>query len=111
MTYIREDMPSDKYRAVTQVWQLAGDDAQNTRWKRRRSRRQNKPIQVGSESAMSEWVLEVSEVNEYVRQLLQNEPALRKVRLRGEISNFKRHSSGHWYFTLTFSRMAFKSVS
>ena len=41
---------------------------------------------------MSEWVLEVSEVNEYVRQLLQNEPALRKVRLRGEISNFKRHS-------------------
>ena len=29
---------------------------------------------------MSEWVLEVSEVNEYVRQLLQNEPALRKVR-------------------------------
>ena len=23
-------MPSDKYRAVTQVWQLAGDDAQNT---------------------------------------------------------------------------------
>ena len=23
MTYIREDMPSDKYRAVKQVWQLA----------------------------------------------------------------------------------------
>ena len=53
---------------------------------------------------MSEWVLEVSEVNEYVRQLLQNEPALRKVRLRGEISNFKRHSSGHWYFTLKDER-------
>jgi len=30
MTYIREDMPSDKYRAVKQAWQLAGDDAQNT---------------------------------------------------------------------------------
>ena len=42
---------------------------------------------------MSEWVLEVSEVNEYVRQLHENEPALRKVRLRGEISNFKRHSA------------------
>ena len=48
---------------------------------------------------MSEWVLEVSEVNEYVRQLLQNEPALRKVRLRGEISNFKRHSSGPVSYT------------
>ena len=39
---------------------------------------------------MSEWVLEVSEVNEYVRQLLQNEPALRKVRLRGEISKDRK---------------------
>ena len=25
---------------------------------------------------------------------------LQGLRLRGEISNFKRHSSGHWYFTL-----------
>ena len=59
---------------------------------------------------MSEWVLEVSEVNEYVRQLLQNEPALRKVRLRGEISNFKRHSSGHWYFTLKDERCRIAAV-
>ncbi len=59
---------------------------------------------------MSEWILEVSEVNEYVRQLLQNEPALRKVRLRGEISNFKRHSSGHWYFTLKDERSRINAV-
>lgn len=59
---------------------------------------------------MSEWILEVSEVNEYVRQLLQNEPALRKVRLRGEISNFKRHSSGHWYFTLKDERCRIAAV-
>ena len=25
---------------------------------------------------------------------------LHNLRLRGELSNFKRHSSGHWYFTL-----------
>ena len=54
--------------------------------------------------------MEVSEVNEYVRQLLQNEPALRKVRLRGEISNFKRHSSGHWYFTLKDERCRITAV-
>lgn len=29
---------------------------------------------------------------------------LRNVKLRGEISNFKRHTSGHWYFTLKDER-------
>ena len=48
----------------------------------------------------AEWILEVSDLNEYVRAMLNADPALRSVRLRGEISNFKRHSSGHWYFTL-----------
>lgn len=49
---------------------------------------------------MLEWILEVSDLNEYVRRTLAADPTLRSVRLRGEISNFKRHSSGHWYFTL-----------
>lgn len=49
---------------------------------------------------MPEWILEVSDLNEYVRRTLASDPTLRSVRLRGEISNFKRHSSGHWYFTL-----------
>lgn len=49
---------------------------------------------------MPEWILEVSDLNEYVRRTLAADPTLRSVRLRGEISNFKRHSSGHWYFTL-----------
>ena len=42
----------------------------------------------------AEWILEVSDLNEYVRAMLNADPALRSVRLRGEISNFKRHSSG-----------------
>lgn len=49
---------------------------------------------------MSEWILQVSDLNEYVRRTLAADPMLRSLRLRGEISNFKRHSSGHWYFTL-----------
>lgn len=49
---------------------------------------------------MPEWILEVCDLNEYVRRTLAADPTLRSVRLRGEISNFKRHSSGHWYFTL-----------
>lgn len=53
---------------------------------------------------MSEWILEVSDLNEYVRRMLASDPMLHQVRLRGEISNFKRHPSGHWYFTLKDDR-------
>ena len=46
------------------------------------------------------WVLTVSQLNEYVRRTLAGDPMLTRVTLRGEISNFKRHSSGHCYFSL-----------
>ena len=59
---------------------------------------------------MPEWILEVSDLNEYVRAMLNADPALRSVRLRGEISNFKRHSSGHWYFTLKDERCRIGAV-
>ncbi|MDD3409709.1 MAG: exodeoxyribonuclease VII large subunit [Eubacteriales bacterium] len=44
--------------------------------------------------------LTVSELNEYVRRSLASDPILHGLCLRGELSNFKRHVSGHWYFTL-----------
>ena len=44
--------------------------------------------------------LTVSQLNDYVRRSLASDPILQQVRLRGEISNFKMYSSGHWYFTL-----------
>lgn len=45
-------------------------------------------------------VLEVSEVNEYIKKVFLDDPILNSVKVRGEISNFKIHSSGHVYFTL-----------
>ncbi len=45
-------------------------------------------------------MLSVTQLNEYVRRALAADPMLKGVRLRGEISNFKRHSAGHLYFTL-----------
>lgn len=50
--------------------------------------------------SVSRPALTVEELNEYVRRSLAGDPMLRGVRLRGEVSNFKRHVSGHWYFTL-----------
>ncbi|MBR2138787.1 MAG: exodeoxyribonuclease VII large subunit [Bacilli bacterium] len=49
---------------------------------------------------MKSLTLTVSQLNEYVRRSLASDPMLRGVCLTGEISNFKRHVTGHWYFTL-----------
>lgn len=50
--------------------------------------------------ASSEMVLSVSNLNEYVSRLLENDLRLRSLRVSGELSGFKRHSSGHLYFSL-----------
>lgn len=42
----------------------------------------------------------VSDLTRYIQGLLEDDPELRDVRLRGEISNLTRASSGHLYFTL-----------
>ena len=65
--------------------------------------------------------LSVTQLNEYLKMLLDGDRVLSSVFVRGEISNFKLYSSGHAYFTLkddagqlksvmfrsSFSRMAF----
>ncbi|MCS6862408.1 MAG: exodeoxyribonuclease VII large subunit [Abditibacteriales bacterium] len=45
-------------------------------------------------------VLTVSEVTRHIKRLLEEDATLMDVQVRGEISNFKRHTSGHMYFTL-----------
>ncbi len=42
----------------------------------------------------------VSQLNEYIKQVLASDPRLGHVWVRGEISNLTKHSSGHYYFTL-----------
>ena len=49
---------------------------------------------------MQRKVYPVSAVNRYVKQLLQQDMILSELWVSGEISNYKRHSSGHLYFTL-----------
>lgn len=44
--------------------------------------------------------LSVSEVNRYIKMLMDNDILLSSVCVCGEISNLKKHSSGHFYFTL-----------
>lgn len=53
---------------------------------------------------MPDWILDVSTLNEYVHRSLEADPMLRSLKLRGELSNFRPTSSGHWYFTLKDER-------
>ncbi len=46
------------------------------------------------------YILGVSQLNEYVNNLLRRDGLLQGLQVRGEISGFKRHSSGHLYFSL-----------
>ena len=45
-------------------------------------------------------VYSVSQVNYYLKQYLAEDELLANIWLRGEISGYKRHSSGHIYFSL-----------
>lgn len=45
-------------------------------------------------------VFTVGQINRYIKNLLENDFILNSLLVQGEISNFKAHSSGHWYFTL-----------
>ncbi len=44
--------------------------------------------------------IKVSQLNSYIKRVLQTDPLLGNVSVIGEISNLKYHSSGHVYFTL-----------
>lgn len=44
--------------------------------------------------------ISVTTLNESIKALLEETPFLRRVYLRGEISNFTNHRTGHFYFSL-----------
>ena len=49
---------------------------------------------------MEQEILSVSALNERIKGLLDADPALTRVCVRGELSNYKIYPSGHHYFTL-----------
>ena len=59
---------------------------------------------------MDNHVFTVTEVNNLVKLLLDNEPMLQNVCVRGELSNYKMYPSGHHYFTLKDPEGAIRCV-
>lgn len=61
-------------------------------------------------------ILTVTQLNNYMKVLIDSQPMLKNVCVKGEISNLKFHSSGHLYFTIKegksqLSAIMFRSVA
>ncbi|MFR1757387.1 MAG: exodeoxyribonuclease VII large subunit [Thomasclavelia spiroformis] len=49
---------------------------------------------------MEKRYLTVSALNRYLKAKIDSDSQLQRILINGEVSNFKHHSSGHFYFTL-----------
>lgn len=59
---------------------------------------------------MNEVMFSVSSLNRYIKQKFDTDFTLRGLRLKGEISNLKKYSSGHVYFSLKDEESSIRAV-
>ena len=59
---------------------------------------------------MEQRVFSVTEVNQYIKQVIDSVPLLEGLLIRGELSNYKIYPSGHHYFTLKDGESAIRCV-
>ena len=59
---------------------------------------------------MERQILNVGQINEYIKKRLDGDPRLTNIAIRGELSNYKIYPSGHHYFTLKDESGAMKCV-
>ena len=52
----------------------------------------------------------VSDLNKYIKDIIANDENLETVLVKGEISNFKHHYTGHMYFTLKDENALIKCI-
>ena len=55
---------------------------------------------VAGGASTDKMALSVSQLTAYVKRLIDRDELLQQISVRGEISNFTAHSSGHMYFSL-----------
>lgn len=59
---------------------------------------------------MAQQILSITQVNEYIRSMMDHDALLTGLAVKGEISNYKVYPSGHHYFTLKDENGALKCV-
>ena len=52
----------------------------------------------------------IKEINNYLSSLIDNDYNLTNINLKGEISNLKKHGSGHYYLTLKDNESSIKAI-
>ncbi|MBE6695443.1 MAG: exodeoxyribonuclease VII large subunit [Ruminococcaceae bacterium] len=57
-----------------------------------------------------EYCISVTQLNEYIKTILEGNAFLSNVCLRGEISNFTNHRSGHFYFSMKDENSLIRAV-
>ncbi|HOJ09103.1 MAG TPA: exodeoxyribonuclease VII large subunit [Clostridiales bacterium] len=57
-----------------------------------------------------QYILSVTEVNRYIKEVIAGDMILSNIWIKGEISNYKNHYSGHMYFTLKDEKSLIKCV-
>ncbi len=58
----------------------------------------------------SEMAITVSDLNQYIKNKIADDEFLNNVLVKGEISNFKNHYTGHMYFTLKDENCLIKCI-
>ena len=59
---------------------------------------------------MAQQILTVTQINEYIRSMMDGDRLLMNVAVKGELSNYKVYPSGHHYFTMKDEGGALKAV-
>ena len=58
----------------------------------------------------AEMAMTVSDLNQYIKNKIADDEFLNNILIKGEISNFKNHYTGHMYFTLKDEKSLIKCI-
>ena len=58
----------------------------------------------------AEMAITVSDLNKYIKDKIAEDENLSNILVKGEISNFKNHYTGHMYFTLKDEKSLIKCI-
>jgi exodeoxyribonuclease VII large subunit len=67
-------------------------------------------VKKGELNMATEQLLTVTSLNRYIKRKFEADDMLQNVWIKGELSNFKKHTSGHMYFTLKDDKSRIQAV-
>lgn len=74
--------------------------------------KQQEPMQAIQEQPMpsNQNIITVTQLNKYIKGIIEKDSKLFHIMVKGELSNFKKHFSGHCYMTLKDETSAIRAI-